>query len=469
MANQHNHGIKEKGGILILRPYQERAIDFGLEVKKVYYAIDMGLGKTAIILHIVNILNLPTLIVAPLKVAYNTWPDEIVDWNMEHDLSIDVLHGPDKLALFRRQAQIQVINYEGLPWLYKQLYDLHQAKKPMPYKILVLDESTLTKDPESNRFGYLSAMRDIFSHIYNLSGTPSPNSLMDLWAQYYILDEGEALGNDHRVFRNRFFKQDPYRKYQWDIRFGAENVIHRKVAPQTFQLTAADHICLPERIYNTINVELSSTQKAKYESFKKDFVLILETAQVESLNQASLSSKLRQYVQGFVYENCLDGRRITHHIHDHKVTALRHIIESSPEKNILCLTQFEADVEKLLKEFPGAPVIAGKTKQADSNRYIREWNEGKIQLLIAHPKSVSRGLNLQRGGHIVVWYAMTWSLDDYLQANKRLHRPGQKNTVLIYHLIVRGTIDDTVVQALQTKGMTQSRLLGYLRKETMKY
>lgn len=452
-----------------LRPYQERAIDFWLEKKRVYFAIDMGLGKTAIVLHTINQLNLPTLIVAPLKVAYNTWPDEITDWGLEYDLSIDVLHGPNKLQKFKRHAQIQVINYEGLPWLYKQLYDMFQAGKPMPYKVLVLDESTLAKDPETNRFGYLSAMRDMFEYIANLSGTPSPNSLLDLWAQYYILDRGEILGNDFRIYRNRFFKQDTYRKYQWDIRFGAENVIHKSVAPITFQLTASDHIHLPKRIYNTINVELHPAERKKYESFKKDFVLMLDGAQVESLNQASLSSKLRQFVQGFVYENCLDGRRNVHHIHDHKITALKHLIDTHGGKSILCFTQFQAEVDRLLKEFPGTPVIAGKTKQSDSNRYIKEWNEGKIPLLIAHPKSVSRGLNLQKGGHIAVWYALSWSLDDYLQANKRLHRPGQKETVVIHHIVIPGTIDDTVVQALQTKGMTQQRLLEFLRKETMKY
>ena len=339
----------------------------------------------------------------------------------------------------------------------------------MPYKALVLDESTLAKDSSSNRFGYLSAMRDMFEYIANLSGTPSPNSLLDLWAQYYILDKGKALGSNYRSFRNKFFKQDPYRKYQWNIRFGAEAVIHRAIAPCTFQLTASDHISLPKRIFNTINVELCDKERKKYESFKKDFVLILDSAQVESLNQASLSSKLRQFVQGFIYENLLDGRREVHHIHDHKVTALRHLIAANPGKSILCFTQFKAEVNRLLKEFPGTPVIDGQTKQADSNHYITQWNKQELPLLFAHPKSVSRGLNLQRGGHIAVWYALPWSLDDYLQANKRLHRPGQKEAVVIHHIVVPNTIDDTIAKALQTKGMTQQRLLEYLRKETMKH
>ncbi len=452
-----------------LRPYQERAIAFNLEKRHAYNAIDMGLGKTAIELHKVKRLGLPALVVAPLKVAHNSWPDEIVDWDLQGELSCNVLHGKHKLDLFKQRAQIDVINYEGLPWLYKTLYDMHKAKKPMPYKVLVLDESTLTKDSTSKRFGYLCAMRDMFEYVTCLSGTPTPNSLLDLWAQYYLLDKGKTLGKNYNAFRSKYFEQDPYRKYDWSPRFGAENAIYKQIAPVTFRLQSSDHINLPKRIYNSIKLELSYKERQMYKSFKKDFVLSVGSAMVKSLNKASLSSKLRQFVQGAVYENLDDGGRHIHFMHDTKVNALKTLLETIPGQNVLCTIQFRFEIEILKKAFPDAPFITGATNSSEGNRLIAEWKKGTIPLLFVHPKSVSRGLNLQSGGSTIIWYAATFSLDDYLQFNKRLHRPGQKKTVVIHHLIIKDTIDEFIYGVLQEKDMTQSKLLDYLRKETEKW
>jgi len=449
-----------------LRPYQIRAKNFWLEQQQVYLAIDMGLGKTAIVLHAVNELELPALVVAPLKVTYNTWPEEIKDWDLDGDVTVSILHGPNKDQAFKTKAQVHVINYDGLPWLYKKLYKLHKAGKPMPYKVLVLDESTYIKDYTSNRFGLLCAMRDMFTHVVNLSGTPSPNSLMDLWAQYYILDKGETLGKDYRVFRAKFFEQDTYRKYKWNPRFGAEDTIYKLVAGKTFRLQSDDYIDLPKRIFNKISLEFPAKERKQYESFKKDFVLLLDQAKVASLNEASLNSKLRQFVQGSVYENFDDGGRRVHFIHNIKVAALRHLIETNSGKNFICLVQFQFEIDMLLKEFPEAPFITGATKTADGNKALADWNRGKVPLLFAHPRSVGVGLNLQKGGHNLVWYALTYSLFDYLQTNKRLHRSGQVSTVVIHHLIMRGTIDELVFKALNTKGMTQDKFLLFLREET---
>lgn len=447
-----------------LRPYQERAIEYWLKNKFVYFAIDMGLGKTAITLHTINQLGLPTLIIAPLKVAHNTWPDEIVDWNLEGDLSIKVMHGKTRQLDFSKQ--IHVINYEGLPWLYKALYDLHKAKKPIPYKALILDESTFVKSHDSKRFGLLCAMRDLFEYIALLSGTPTPNSLLDLWAQYYILDKGEALGSNYHSFRNKYFEKDPYRKYNWNLRFGAEAAIHSAIASKTFRLSSEDHIQLPERIISTTRLDLQPKERQLYKSFKKDFVLLLDNTTVKSLNEASLSSKLRQFIQGSVYENFDDGTRTVHSIHDTKVRALEQLLESLHGRNAICLIQFKFEIDLLLKAFPNTPFITGATKNSDGNKYIKQWNEGKIPLLIAHPRSIGRGLNMQKGGDVIIWFALPWSLDDYLQTNKRLHRPGQMNKVLIQHLIIKDTIDEKVFGALNNKDMTQSRLLEYLRQYT---
>jgi len=449
-----------------LRPYQERALEFWIENPKTYFAIDMGLGKTPISLHALNYFNVPALIVAPLTVAFNTWPEEIKAWDLQDDLPYTILHGKNKQL---DNNLIHIINYEGLGWLYKELYKLHKAKIPIPYKALILDESTFVKSPHADRFGLLCAMREMFQYVALLSGTPAPNSLEDLWAQYFILDGGKVLGNDYRVFRNRFFEQDPYRKYQWNIRFGAEAFIHKAIAPITFRLAASDYADLPERVFNTINLDFQPAQKKQYESFREDFVLFLETATIESLNQASLSSKLRQYVQGFVYHTDEFGRRTPHYVHDIKINALKYFLEANVGKSVLCFTQFKSEIDMILKEFPGTPVIDSRTNIETKNQYIRDWNAKKIPLLLAHPKSVSRGLNLQHGGHVALWYALTWSLEDYLQANKRLHRSGQEEVVFIHHLIIRGTMDEKVYAALQDKDMTQQRLLEYLRKETMRY
>lgn len=452
-----------------LRPYQERAIEFCLKKKLAYSAIDMGLGKTAIELHKVNMLGLPALVVAPLKVAHNSWPDEIIDWDLQGELSCNVLHGKHKLDLFKQRAQIDIINYEGLPWLYKVLYNMHKAGKSMPYKVLVLDESTLSKDPQSNRFGLLCAMRGMFEYITCLSGTPAPNSLLDLWAQYYLLNKGKSLGKNYNAFRSKYFEQDPYRKYTWLLRFGAEAAIYKQIAPITFRLQSNDYINLPKRIYNSIKLELLHKERQMYESFKKDFVLSMGSATVKSLNKASLSSKLRQFVQGAVYENLDDGRRRTHFIHDTKVSALKALLETIPGQNVLCAIQFKFEIELLKKAFPNAPFITGATSSNKGNRLIDEWKKGAIPLMFVHPKSVSRGLNLQSGGAIIVWYAATFSLDDYLQFNKRLHRPGQIKTVVIHHLIIKDTIDEFIYSVLQAKDMTQNKLLDYLRKETQKW
>jgi SNF2 family DNA or RNA helicase len=448
-----------------LRPYQEKAIEYWLKNKKVYFAIDMGLGKTAIVLHTINQLNLPTLIIAPLTVMENTWPDEIYDWDLQAELSFQALHGNNKKLDFSKQ--VHIINYDGLPWLYKKLYDLHRAKKPIPYKVLVLDESTFVKSNTSNRFGLLCAMRDLFKYIALLSGTPSPNSLLDLWSQYYIIDKGESLGDNFNSFRDKYFTKDPYRKYDWNARFGTETAIHKAISGKTFRLSSEDHIQLPERVINTIRLDLQPKERAQYKSFKKDFILLLENASVSSLNTASLSSKLRQFVQGSIYENHDDGTRTTHFIHDTKVRALKDLLESLYGRNVLCLIQFKFEIDLLQKAFPGTPFITGATKASDRNRYLKQWNNKELPLLIAHPRSVGRGLNMQKGGSVIVWFALPWSLDDYLQTNKRLHRPGQMDHVLIQHLIIKNTIDETVYQALNAKDMTQRRLLEYLRKRTM--
>ncbi len=455
-----------------LRDYQIRAKDFWLEHKQAYLAIDMGLGKTTIILHTIIEAELPSLVVAPLEVAQNTWPDEIQDWDLVGELDYAVLHGANKVSKFKRKTQrlrLDIINYEGLKWLYTQLYNLYKAGKPLPYKALILDESTAIKDPKTQRFGIIEAMTDAFKYRVTLSGTPIGNSLKDLWAQYYFLDKGECLGKSYRDFEFRFFEQNQYNKYDWQLRPGAEDDIYRRIAPRTFRLFSDDYVSLPERIFHKIVVDLPSSLNQSYRSFEKDFLLCLETATIESFNQASLNSKLRQFVQGAIYENIDAKTRTTHILHAVKVDALRALVERLSGQGLLCLIQFKFEVDLIKQAFPNARFNVGETTQAQRQQNIKDWNARKVQLLVAHPKTISKGLNLQHGGHNICWFAPTYSLLDFLQTNKRLHRSGQKEVVKIYSISIRNTIDELVAKALTDKSMTQERLLTFLREETKKW
>jgi len=457
------------GSVMELRPYQERAIDFILKEKKCYLAIDMGLGKTAIALHTLNMLGLRALIVAPINVALNTWPEEIKDWYLENDISYQVLHGKDKDYRRKQSAMAHFINYEGLNWLYTQMYDDFVAGKPFPYQVMILDESTFVKDNESKRFGLLCAIRDAMKYIILLSGTPSPNSLLDLWTQYYLIDRGETLGDNYIDFRSTYFEQDPYRTYRWNLRFGAADAIHRKIAPKTFRLESSDYISLPSRTKVYHKVEFNKKERALYESFRKDFVLCLEEADVAAFNEASLSSKLRQFVQGFVYGSDDVGDRTVHLLHNRKIVALRYLLEANPGSNFIVLIQFKQDEQSLNLEFPEAKFVTGNTPAAEKIEHLAAWNRGEVPLLFAHPRSIGSGLNLQSGGHHMVWYTQTFSLYDYDQTNKRLHRSGQKNPVTIHHIVIRNTIDERVVEVLNERGMTQEKLLEYMKAYTKEY
>ena len=449
-----------------LRKYQEEGIRFLLEKEKAYIALDMGLGKTAIALHFLVRVNVPALIVAPKDVARITWPEEIHDWELESYFNYRVLHGPHKSVDFDNGVNLHIINYEGLKWLYNTLYKNYKHHNILPkYKALILDEASFVRNPKSDRFGYLCAIRDLFKYVVLLSGTPSPKSLLNLWSQYYLIDKGETLGKIFPHFRKQYFEQDPYRRYTWNPKPFAEGAIHRQITPRTFGLEQRRYISLPKRVFSKINVVLPASLQQRYKSFQKDFILSLEETQVKSLNKASLSSKLRQFVQGFIYENRDNGDRQTHFIHSYKVSALRQFIEDNPDENIICMIQYHAEVEMLKKEFGDVPCLTGLEK-SNSVETIQQWNNKKIPLLIAHPSSLGYGLNLQAGGRTIVWFALTWNLEHYLQANKRLHRPGQKRTTRIFSIIAKDTIDERVLSVLNSRNATQQKLMQSIIKET---
>jgi len=441
---------------LKLHDYQKKGIAFTLENKTPFLMVDLGLGKTAIALKVIEQLPNPTLVLAPLRTTYATWPEEIKLWTPNQ--SYTILHGTQKDSKLRLKKQIYLLNYDGLKWFYSAILN----KFRLPRKLnLVLDESSFVKSASTQRFKLLRKMMSIFTdYRMCLSATPAPNGLHELWSQYFMLDKGKRLGQTFYSFRNSYFNYSGPPIYK-TIPF--ENTAQRmfdKVKDITFRLDAKDYLKMEPITYNAINLVLTPKLQAQYKEFENEFFLQLEDAEVEVFNAVALSGKLRQFVQGCMYTN-KDGDYTK--IHNIKIEALKELRESTNQP-ILCPIQFKFERKQIEKQIKGVPCIAGGTKQHEATVYIREWNKGNLPLLLCHPASLGHGVNLQSGGHILLWLGLTWSLEQYHQMNGRLHRQGQKNAVTIHHLIMRGTIDQAVLRALSNKHITQSGFLQELRR-----
>lgn len=453
---------------LELTKYQRKGIAFWIAHPRTYYAVDMGLGKTAIVLHALCRLKQPALVVGPIRPIYTTWPEEIKKWGLP--LTYTIVHGKDKLYNIQKKADVYLANFESIPFIYDYLVSLSKRRRPCPFSVLVIDEGSMIKAPNTQRLRYLEALRKVFpGYRAILSGTPSPNSLLDLLAQYYILTDGETLGEHYGTFRHTHYDADEYNAYTYTLKPGADQKIYDKVAPITFRLDEADHLDLPELVYNYIPVQISKTLRREYNKFKKEFLLDLENVTVEAVNAATLSSKLRQLLQGFIYyytdEVLPNGapKRFVRDLHTAKVDALKEVVETA-NSPVLCAIQFKHEIEMIRRAYPDVPVIAGGTDNTKANDIIAAWNRGEVPLLLCHPRSLSHGVNLQSGGSTVLWFCQTWSLEQYLQFNKRLHRRGQTDSVIIHHLVVQNTIDDRVTAVLSRKNITQKLLLDFLKE-----
>jgi len=453
-----------------LHGYQEKAIEFSLSKAFSYQALDMGLGKTRIALECIRRLQAPTLVIAPLRAVKTTWPDEIEKWAPE--LTYNVLHGLDKS--FKPKANIYIINFDGIAWLFDELKRIFSKTKVLPFRFMVLDEGSMVKSHRSKRFEALKHIRHVCNlGIMILSGTPAPNFLLDLWPQYYLLDGGKRLGKNITAYRTSYFKQKPYCKFAWEIMSEDHaDAIHRRVSDITYRLEAGDYLELPERIDNIVSIKLSDKVIATVKEFEKNLVLKLnETTTVTAPFAAALTNKLRQIIQGGLYtgEEISGKAREYEVIHTEKVDALKSLVQAANGQGILCAIQFKFELDMLRKEFPDAPAVVGKSNIKDFKRICDTWNAGDIPLLFCHPASLSHSVNLQYGSHLLVWYALPWSLEHYLQLNARLHRQGQKSVCIFHHLVAKGTVDERVLQALQLKLKGQNALLDYLKKTTGEY
>jgi len=437
-----------------LHHYQNSALNVVLNKKKCALFLDMGLGKTTTTLTAIHDLyyNFSVeriLIIAPLKVANNVWHKEAQKWEHLQELDIAIATGSvdERLSAINSNKTITLINKENVPWLIE--------KCKWKWDMVVIDESSSFKSARAKRFRALKKVMKYIRSIVLLSGTPSPNGMMDLWSQMYLIDQGERLGRTITNYRQRFFVPDGYMGYNYKLKPGAKEQIMELIKDVCVTMTAEDYLELPECINVNEFIELPDKAKQQYKELEKEFIISLDDIDIESPSKAALGNKLLQICNGSVY----DAERNVHEIHNEKIERLKEIIEDNPGENFLVAYNYKHDLEKLQKAFPKA-VKLETAKQED------DWNKGKIKILLAHPASAGHGLNLQYGGNVIIWYGLTWNLEYYQQFNKRLHRQGQKNIVRNIHLIAKGCLDEKVLFfALSGKAKTQKDLIDYLKHE----
>lgn len=436
--------------------YQEYAIRY-IETHPISaLLIDMGLGKTSITLTaICNLLFdsfevCKVLVIAPLRVAKNTWTDEIKKWEHLSTLTYSLIVGNEneRLSALNEKADIYIINRENVDWL------VNKSGYKFDFDMVVIDELSSFKNHQSKRFKSLMKVRPLVKRIVGLTGTPSSNGLMDLFAEFKILDMGKRLGYFIGQYRNTYFKPDKTNGpivYSYKPLPNAENAIYEKISDITVSMKANEYLKMPELLTSNYVVELSNSEKNQYDEMKKSLVLEITDGEITASNAASLSNKLCQLSNGAIYD---DEQNIVE-IHDRKLEALEDIIESMNGKPLLIAYWYRHDLERIKSRF--------SVRETKTNEDISDWNDGKIPVALIHPASAGHGLNLQNGGSTLVWFGLTWSLELYQQTNARLYRQGQKNTVVIQHIITKGTIDEQILKALQKKNKTQADLIDAVR------
>ena len=436
--------------------YQKYATDFIERNSIAALLLDMGLGKTSITLTAINNLLFDyfdahrVLVIAPLRVAKNTWPEEIEKWSHLSDLKYSVVVGTEKerTSALKENADIYIINRENIPWL------VEKSKLSFDFDMVVIDELSSFKNYTSKRFKSLMKVRPKVKRIIGLTGTPSSNGLMDLFAEFKILDMGVRLGRFIGQYRNAYFTPDKMNGpivYSYKPLPSAEKIIYEKISDITISMKATDHLKMPELIECETVVQMSEKEKKSYTTLKKELVLSIPDGEITAANAASLSNKLSQMANGAIYLE--DKEFVT--IHDRKLDALEDLIESANGKPLLVAYWFKHDLERIKERF--------EVREIKTSNDIKDWNDGEIPVAVIHPASAGHGLNLQSGGSTLVWFGLTWSLELYQQTNARLYRQGQNDTVVIHHIITKGTIDEDIIKALKRKDKTQSSLIDAVK------
>lgn len=392
------------------------------------------------------------LVIAPLRVAKSTWTDEIKKWEHLNTLTYSLIIGNEneRLSALNKKADIYIINRENVDWL------VNKSGYKFDFDMVVIDELSSFKNHQSKRFKSLMKVRPLVKRIVGLTGTPSSNGLMDLFAEFKVLDMGKRLGYFIGQYRNTYFKPDKMNGpivYSYKPLPNAENAIYEKISDITVSMKANEYLKMPELVTSNYVVELSDSEKNQYDRMKKSLVLEISDGEITASNAASLSNKLCQLSNGAIYD---DEQNIVE-IHGRKLDALEDIIESMNGKPLLVAYWYRHDLERIKSRF--------SVHEIKTSEDISDWNDGKIPVALIHPASAGHGLNLQNGGSTLVWFGLTWSLELYQQTNARLYRQGQKNTVVIQHIITKGTIDEQILKALQKKNKTQADLIDAVRAD----
>ena len=400
------------------------------------------------------------LVIAPLRVARDTWPAEIQKWDHLKELDVSVIVGDVKtrVGAISRPALVYIVNRENTRWLV-EFYEKNGWR--WDFDCVVIDELSSFKNHQSQRFKWLRKVRPYVKRWIGLTGTPTSNGLMDLWAEIGILDGGERLGRFIGRYREAYFRpgaMNPYTGvvYQYTIRPGAEEQIYRKISDITISMKAMDYLQMPECISIRHEVQMSPAEKSIYDRLKTDLIIPLEDGDIDAANAASLSNKLLQMSNGAVY----DENGAVRIIHQRKLEMLEDLIEAANGQPVLVAYWFRHDRARIQDYLKG---IGIETREIRDSKDIQDWNAGKIPVALIHPAAAGHGLNIQEGGHILIWFGLTWSLELYMQANARLWRQGQKNTVTIHHIITRETVDEDVMAALEAKDVTQEKLIAAVK------
>ena len=442
--------------------YQKYATAFIEEHPVSAILLDMGLGKSVITLTAINDLLFDSfeirrvLVIAPLRVARDTWPAELEKWEHLHSLIYSVAVGTEvqRKAALLQKADIFIINRENVEWL------VEKSGLPFDYDMVVVDELSSFKSYQAKRFRSLMKVRPFVKRITGLTGTPSSNGLMDLWAEYKLLDMGKRLGRFITHFREAYFVPDKRNQqivFSYKPKPGAEEGIYRLVSDITISMKSTDYLKMPECVINEVPVRLSEKEMECYQTLKDDLILSLDGQDIDAANAVGLSNKLTQMANGAVYGE--ENNVIP--IHDRKLDALEDLIEAANGKPVLVAYWFKHDLSRIEERLHKRHIPFSKLDSADS---IKRWNNGELPVALVHPASAGHGLNLQSGGSTLIWFGLTWSLELYQQTNARLWRQGQTaDTVVIYHLIAKDTIDEKIMSVLKKKDKTQSALIDAVK------
>ena len=432
--------------------YQDYAREFIIGHPVCALILDMGLGKTVITLTALWELALDyfevgkVLVIAPFRVARDTWKEELEKWDHLKGLSVSVVVGSEKerLDALEKKASVYVINRENVVWLCE--------KHHWDFDMIVIDELSSFKSYQAKRFKALRRYRPKAIRVVGLTGTPG--NLMDLWAEIGILDMGQRLGRYIGAYRDRFFLPDKRNRniiYSYKPRDGAEEAIYNLISDICISMKAEDYLSMPECLYHRVEVRMDEKEEKLYRQMEKDMLLPFEDGDVDAVNAAALSGKLLQMANGAVY----DENHKVRHIHDKKLDALEDLIEAANGKPVLVAYWYQHDLDRIVERFKAVPLKAAGD--------IRKWKEGKIPVAAIHPASAGHGLNIQDGGHILIWFGLTWSLELYMQCNARLWRQGQRETVMIYHIINKGTLDEDAMRSLEQKDCGQSAIIDAVK------